>query len=206
VNATEAFPLCWPANRPRTSQWSRERARFDITFARARDEIVRQIELMTGKYDWNRRETGLIISTNIALRRDGLPLAGQRQQEDPGVAVYFNYKKRQMCFACDRWQKVEDNMQAIAKTIDALRGIARWGTGDMLEAAFTGFAALAPPTTTRTWREVFGYLPGVQPSAGDLEQRYRVRISQAHPDRGGSVDAAAELNAARDAARKELGF
>lgn len=177
----EAYPLCWPTGRKRTDNHSRENARFDMSFARARDEIVRQVQLLVGRYT----RSDLIISTNIALRRDGLPLANQRQPDDPGIAIYFTYKKRQMCFACDRWRKVEDNMQAVAKTIDALRGVARWGTGDMMEAAFTGFTALPPPgqTTVRGWREVFGFAPGETVTRLRLDGAYRTARSNAHPDR-----------------------
>lgn len=49
-----------------------------------------------------------------------------------------------MCFACEKWQDVYGNIYAIGKTIEALRGIERWGTGDMVEQAFTGFVALPP--------------------------------------------------------------
>jgi len=201
AGAYDAYPLCWPAGRPRTQR--RERARFDTTFARARDEIVHQIELMTGRYDWMRREAGLVISTNIALRRDGLPLAGQRQPDDPAVAVYFNYNGRPTCFACDRWDKVEHNMQAIAKTIDALRGIARWGTGDMLEAAFSGFAALpAPASSPLLWRSILGLPPTC--SLGDAERAYRRLRSEHHPDRGGSPDEFDRIHKAWKEAQKEL--
>jgi hypothetical protein len=141
--SAEAYPLQWPQGRARTNQWGREHAKFDVSFARARDNIIREVTLLAGgRYG---PDPQVVISTNIPLRRDGLPLAGHRAPDDPGVAVYFLYKKRQMSFACDRWYKIEHNMQAIAKTIEALRGVARWGTGDMLEAAFTGFTALPPP-------------------------------------------------------------
>lgn len=203
----EAFPLYWPEGRKRTGHFSRENARFDMSFARARDEVVRQIELMCGKYDWMRREAGLVISTNIPLRRDGLPLASAKAPADPGVAVYFTYKKQQVCFACDRWNKVEDNMQAIAKTIDALRGVARWGTGDMMEAAFKGFTALPAPgaDTARGWRTVMGFAEGERPSLSDVEARFRKLAMQRHQDRGGTHEAMIELNAALDQARGELG-
>jgi hypothetical protein len=204
---TEAFPLSWPAGRKRTDNWHRENAKFEVTFARARDNIVAEVTRLAGKYP----DPQIVISTNIALRRDGLPLAGQRQPDDPGVAVYFLYKKRQMSFACDRWRKIEHNMQAIAKTIEALRGIARWGTGDMLEAAFTGFTALPPPPATgpgappqaarKHWRDVFG--TGVRTRA-DLQDVYRRLASAYHPDRGGDPAKMAELNAARAAALLEL--
>ena len=199
----EAYPLYWPEGRPRTRDGSRERARFDTSFARARDEVVRQIELMAGRYAWMRKETNLIVSTNLQLRRDGLPLAGQRQPNDPGVAVYFNYKKTPVCFACDRWSRIEDNMQAIAKTIDALRGIARWGTGDMMEAAFKGFTALpAPGANPLHWRSVLGL--GATATRADVEAAFRRRRSETHPDRGGSTDEFNAVQRAYDAACLEL--
>jgi hypothetical protein len=194
--SVEAFPLQWPAGRKRTDHWQRERAKFDVSFARARDNIVREVGLLTGGR-WG-PEPYTVISTNIALRRDGLPLASQRQPDDPGVAVYFTYKKRQMSFACDRWQKIEHNMQAIAKTIEALRGIARWGTGDMLEAAFTGFTALPAPGATREWWEVLGLHRHA--TRDEITQAARRLASEHHPDRGGDPQRMAEINVARDKA------
>lgn len=199
----EAYPLCWPVGRKRTDRWSRERARFETSFARARDEIVRQVRMLVGRFA---ADKDLIISTNIALRRDGLPLASQRQPEDPGVAIYFTYKKRAMCFACDRWIKVEDNMQAIAKTIDALRGVARWGTGDMMEAAFTGFAALPSSVSVKGWREIFGYRPDARPSSDELTATYRNVRSQYHPDKGGDASKFHAVQTAYDQAKQELGL
>lgn len=201
----EAYPLCWPHGRPRTGRYNRQRAKFDVTFARARDDVSHEIELLTGRYAWMIKEANLIISTNVALRRDGLPLAGQRQPDDPGVAVYFTYKKRPMCFACDRWDKIEDNMRAIAKTIEALRGVARWGTGDMMEAAFTGFTALpAPSTPAGTWREILGLHPGER-DADVIRSAYMTRRGQAHPDRGGDPAQFNRIQQAWEQAERELG-
>lgn len=196
----EAYPLYWPEGRKKTMPFHREGARFDTSFARARDNVVDQVELLCGRYS----KTNLIVSTNIALRRDGLPLANQKQPLDTGVAVYFDYKGKQVCFACDRWKKIEDNMQAISKTIEALRGIARWGTGDMLEAAFKGFAALPAPSAKRTWREVMTFGEST-PTRDQMQQRYRELASMRHPDKaGGSHDAMTELNQARAEAEKEI--
>jgi hypothetical protein len=178
----EAYPLQWPVGRPRTERWKRERANFETTFARSRDDITHEVALLTGKsLKWGGPE--VIISTNTALRRDGLPLAGQRNPDDPGVAVYFAYKGKPMSFACDRWDKIEHNMRAIVKTIEALRGIARWGTGDMLEAAFTGFTQIGAPDAKRPWWEVLG----LSQRASDEERltAYRRLRSEHHPDRGG---------------------
>jgi len=173
----EAYPLCWPASRARTKR--RDDSRLRASFAAARNAIVREVRLLGGM--------SLIVSTNIELRRDGLPYAATREPEDGGVAVYFAYKQRQMCFACDRWRKVAANMQAIAKTIEALRGVARWGTGDMMEAAFTGFAALpAPGQETRPWADVLGVSHSA--TRDEIESAYRRMRSKHHPDKGGKAE------------------
>jgi hypothetical protein len=159
MKTINAYPLAWPVARPRTRPERRTWSNFKTLFGRARDNCLGQIRTLGG--------TEIIISTNLALRQDGLPMGGQAQPRDPGVAVYFNYRKKQMCFACDRWAKVDDNMHAIALTIEALRGISRWGTGDMMEAAFTGFAALpAPVAGGKPWRQVLdvGDFPKVETS------------------------------------------
>lgn len=87
-------------------------------------------------------------------------------------------------------------MQAIAKTIEALRGIARWGTGDMLEAAFTGFMALPAPGAESEWWEVLGVARNC--TRDDISAAYRRLASINHPDRGGSTATMAAINAARD--------
>ncbi|MFM0357966.1 hypothetical protein PQR12_31130 [Paraburkholderia nemoris] len=193
---TTAYPLQWPNGRARTPSYRRARANFTSSFAVSRDNLIAEVRRLGGR--------NLVISTNIPLRQDGLPYASFRKIDDEGVAVYFTYNGEQMSFACDRWDRVEHNMHAIVKTIDALRGIARWGTGDMMKAAFTGFTALPAPGAARSWREVIGVGPDVRDLAV-VRAEYRRRVQEHHPDRpGGSHDAMAELNTAFAAAEKEL--
>jgi|ERR1039457_1936455 DnaJ-domain-containing protein 1 len=179
----EAFPLQWPSGRPRTQYPSA--SKFG---ARTIDGVIRillrEIKLLDAGQ--------AVISSNTKLRLDGLPYSGQAQPADRGVAVYFTHKERQMCFACDRWDKVQDNVYAISMTIEALRGIERWGTGDMVEQAFTGFVALPAPKSPH---EVLGIRPGA--SDEEIDAAYRRKAMAAHPDRGGSAAAMAELTEAR---------
>lgn len=212
-SSVESYPLCWPAGRPRTVASRRSRSRFHekrqgewgwtkegITLASARDGLFEELRRLGGKR--------VVLSTNLQLRLDGLPRSGQRQPDDPGAAVYFhtdNGKSRQLCFACDRWDRVEDNIVAIAKTIEALRGIERWGTGDMVQAAFTGFQALpAPPVVvaSRAWWEVLGV--SADATARIVEERYSALARVNHPDRGGDPAKMAELNSAIEEFRKGL--
>lgn len=201
MTAINAYPLSWPPHRTRTAPHARTWSNFKTSFGKARDQCLGQIRTLGGSES--------IISTNLPLRQDGLPYADRAQPKDSGVAVYFTYRKKQMCFACDRWAKVDDNMHAIALTIGALRGVARWGTGDMMEAAFTGFAALAAPVTgQKPWREVFGFATDEAVSAIRLEGAYRTARGEAHPDRPktGSHEKFLAVQAAYEQAARELGF
>lgn len=203
----DAYPLSWPVGRPRAR--SRSEARFgkrswsadgnwganNLTFGRARDELMAELDRLGAR--------SIVLSTNIPLKADGMPYASgfdrHAVREDPGVAVYFQFKGKSMVFACDSWKKIEHNVWAIAKTIDALRGIARWGTGDMLERAFSGFAALpssSPPE--RKWWEVLECHP--EASADMVRVQYQKLAQRHHPDRGGNPQRMAEINRARDEA------
>jgi hypothetical protein len=59
----------------------------------------------------------------------------------------------QVAIPCDRWAKVEQNVQAIALTIESMRAIQRHGAKHMIKAMFQGFTALPAPDD---WRGVLG--------------------------------------------------
>jgi len=157
------------------------------------------------------------------VRHDGLPYANGRAS-DPGIAAWFvladdRGNAQERVFACDRWLTHAENMQAIAKSVEALRGLDRWGMADVVERVIGGFAALPPgdggehvpaPPRKRVWREVLdvAHLPrSLRP--GDLltitRQRHRELIKVHHPDAGGDTAIAAEINAALAEAETELG-
>ena len=183
---TEAYPLQWPHGRPRTSY--PERSRFGTrTVDAATKELFAEVRRLGADTP--------VLSTNIKLRLDGWPYSNQSPPADKGVAVYFTYKKQAMCFACDRWDRVQDNIYAIAMTIGALRGIERWGSGSMVEQAFTGFVALPAP---KDHHAILGVRPGA--TEDEIDAAYRQKAKAAHPDsEGGSVEAMQELNEARAA-------
>lgn len=190
-----AHPLTWPPGRKRTEPHRRERSKFKpASFATARDALLHELRLMGAQR--------VVLSTNVALRRDGLPLAGQRQPDDPGVAVFFTDRKgRPLAFACDRWAKVEDNLVGVQKTIEALRGIARWGAGDAVDAAFGGFECLPGPPPPPPWWEVLGTTEHAPTER--VTECYRRVLMNAHPDRGGSDEATNRVQAAWAAFKKE---
>lgn len=182
----EAYPLSWPISWPRSR--GRQSARFKTAFASAVANVRREVELMGGER--------LIISSNVPLRRDGLPSAKATYVADPGVAVYFERKKDPLCFPCDVWDAVDDNMQAVAKTIEALRGIKRWGSVQLADQAYKGFLMLPAPEPP-PWQ-----ILGVSSTATEEEiQKAHRRLAFAHhPDRpGGDEQQMSRINTARAA-------
>lgn len=185
----DAYPLQWPVAWPRTK--SPQPARFDTSFASARNNLLRELDLLGAR--------DVIISSNIELRRDGLPYANQRQPEDTGIAVYFTLNGEQQCVPCDKWTRTEDNLQAIRKTIEALRGLERWGAKEMVNAAFRGFKALpestiVTPYQSRIWHEVLEVAPTASPEV--IKAAYRQKMMKAHPDHGGNAVEFAEVQKA----------
>lgn len=188
----EAYPLQWPQGQSRTPDYMRRDAAFKTSQNAAQIGVLEEIKRLGGRNP--------VISTMIKVRNDGLPYAQQSRITDPGVAVYFQYKGKPMCFACDRWKTVGDNMQAIRKTIEAIRGIERWGSGEMMERAFTGFTALPPPPSVN-WRDILSHPSNLI----DAENNFRRLAMKWHPDApGGTHDKMTRLNEAIEQARREL--
>lgn len=192
-----AYPLAWPLARPRTAHRPVNRS-FKASFAGARDECLRQVRLLGGR--------GCVVSTNVPLKRDGFPSSVKwgETTADPGVAVYFLRDGRELCFACDRWLHVQDNMHAICLTIEALRGIARWGTGDMMEAAFRGYAALPERSEASEWWRPLGV--AMNASEEQVREAYRLLVKKHHPDAGGDAELFARVRAAWEEFQRQKGI
>lgn len=206
--SVSAYPLQWPAGRPRKSAAQRKRAAFNkkqhngrwnetksLTVADALGRLQDELDRIGARYP--------VVSTNLETRLDGLPRSGQAEPHDPGVALYFDLKGKPHCMPCDTYDRVADNIAAIAKHIEATRAIDRFGVATVSEM-FAGFAALPAPGSKRPWREVLGF-HGVQlPNKSEIDRAWKDLAKKKHPDAGGSGSAMAELNQARDEALREI--
>jgi len=210
----EKYPLSWPTGWKRVEPANRTRAKFSKgerhysstpggnSYTRQRDltvsdgvQRVKEALRMLGVLDGDS-----IISTNLVTRLDGLPRSDQKAPADPGVAVYWQRPGEPMrCMAIDIYDRVADNLAAIAATLEAMRAIERHGGAQIIQRAFTGFVALpAPGKETRPWCEVLGVSPNA--SVDDVEKAYRRLRSTHHPDNGGSADQFDEIRKAYDRA------
>jgi hypothetical protein len=113
------------------------------------------------------------------------------------VAVYWQKPKSPMrVMAIDTYERVADNLGAIAATLEAMRAIDRHGGAVILDRAFQGFTALPAPGSKRHWWEVLGVEPAA--SIDEINAAFRSKARDLHPDRGGAHTQMAELSAARD--------
>lgn len=216
IQAAEAYPLSWPVGVKRTEPHRRQRAKFGAMKQvegrswkskqdRSVNACVRELQLQVNRMGGK----AMVISTNIKLRLDGLPYSNPPKIQDPGAAVYFTRNNVPYCFPCDRWDSVEDNLWAIAKHLDAMRGMERWGVGTA-EQQFLGYKAL---TAVAGEGEDPWMVLGMEPMGGNLSRpaaeaevlaAHRKLARTAHPDAGGTVDQMARINVARDAALAAL--
>ena len=189
--AIEAYPLTWPQGWPRKKSHQRSRAKFSTSgrVLSVMDGIQRallELERLGVKRD------DLVISTDIPTRLDGLPRS-DRSVADPGVAVYWRKGKDTRCMAIDRYDRVADNLAAIAATLEAMRAIERHGGAEILDRAFTGFAALPAP---EQWWQVLGVAENA--TGEEIDAAWRRLAARHHPDRGGDSAQMARINTARD--------
>lgn len=199
--SVDRFPLAWPSGWPRTPANNRRRATFgksgergykvELNATDATDRLQRELDLLGARL--------ATLSSNRELRLDGRPRSDRGEPADPGAAVYFSLLGKPVALACDRWDRVADNIAALAKHIEALRGMDRWGVGSVAQA-FAGYQALPAPDPW--WR-----LLGVDRDApwAEIERAYRLRSKNAHPDAGGERAEWDRLQAAFETARMERG-
>ncbi len=181
-----AYPLAWPAGVPRSH--GKASSQFKTALSAALKNVKGSLELFAK--DSGKAVTDIVLSSNVG----GLDV---KPPQDIGVAAWFTWDGEQRCIAVDRYPKVEDNLQAIHHIIEARRTEMRHGGLHIVRQTFKGFTALPAP---RGWADVLGFGPGTSVSKASIEAAYRDRAKTAHPDRGGSATAMAELAAARDAA------
>lgn len=203
MDTITAYPLSYPTGWARTPKHKITRSKFGKAgYQRTPPSTWQGIQSLNHELHLLGARD-VIVSTNLRLRNDGLPMSSQRNPEDAGAAVYFQLNGKPRVLACDRWLTVGENLWAIAKDIEAQRGRIRWGVGT-LDQAFTGYAAL-PAQTGEDWQSALGL--NLTATVDEVNAKYRQMIKErgAHPDlNDGAREEFERLTRARDAALKAL--
>ncbi len=201
---SESYPLHWPIGWKRCTY--RTGAKFQVGKSgidgnarklTIRDGVRRVIDELSRM---GVSDNDVIISHNV---KPHIMDSQGSNVSDPGVAVYWSTKgKPQRVIALDRYRNVADNLAAAAATLEAMRAIDRHGGAVVMDRAFEGFAALPPPSSQRDWWIVLDVRRDATPE--QIKDAWRVLVAKHHPDKpGGSHDAVAEINTARDKALAE---
>lgn len=171
---------------------SRFRASYQQTLALLEDElntIGAESIVVEAEYQHNQ------------IRNDGWPLS-KSIPSGPAVILHFRKGNLDVSMPCDRFETFEDNLRAIALSLEALRTVDRYGVTKGSEQ-YQGFKRLGEPSreSREEWairfiREHSGVnLPdsrkgvsGLKDVDGDaLKFAYRSAAKKLHPDVSGSA-------------------
>lgn len=179
-----AYPLQWPKNWPKTEPAKKENGKFKQSLAGALNNLKTECARLGGK--------NLVLSSNYTL--------GNERPAESGVVAYFQLNEQAIAIPCDRWRLVEHNVQAIALTIEAMRGMERWGAKHMITAMFTGFKALPHKASGENPLVTLGLDATKSYTEAEITAAYKQRAKTEHPDAGGSNERWAKLREAHDLA------
>ncbi len=193
----QPYPLQWPLSTPRTAAEDRRRAlsgkadssthgwsqKKQLTIAQALRRLTGEIDRYTKSgREWRADPSAVVVSTNMAVRLDGLPYSNRRAPEDPGVCVYFELDGFPIALPCDTFDRVADNIAAIAGHIEADRKQERYGVGTS-SARYAGFKALPETGTGFKWWDILEV--SERASHDEIKAAYRRKAKETHPDSGG---------------------
>ena len=184
----------WPGKA--TPHYSRKRAPFRVGYPERLNLLENELAKLSAKE--------IVIQAQFQakdIRNDGWPRSSARPS-GPAIVVSFKGSKGPLCFPCDRYDSWEDNLYAIALSLEALRAVDRHGVTQNAEQ-YKGWAQLPPPAADKSaifqdaqqaaqWLAV---VSGGSSTAAFLlvnstarDASYRMAAKRLHPDVGGSKE------------------
>lgn len=191
----KAYPLQWPQGWKRTARQFTRKSNFksdgkQLSMYRAQQRLNTEIRHLHAQRS--------IVSTNMALNLDGSIKSRQREPEDTGVALYWRMQADQpdRVIAIDIYDRVEDNIAAIAACLESLRRIRRHGGREATEQVYRGLELPAPGQTgAQPWYVVLGVEHNCTKAEADYARRSL--LSEHHEDKpGGSKEMTQVINQA----------
>jgi hypothetical protein len=173
-------------------QWPGERTKYrkDSTFRATYPKTLDELENELSKI----RAKEIIIQveqlTRDDIRNDGWPRSGNWKNGygGPGVIVSFESPKGAMSFPCDKFRDWQDNLRAIAKSLEALRMVDRYGVtrGNEQYRGWTqlgnGSGKMDRPSALRFIESLLGASVPAQANIRDVCRKLKIIH---HPDHEG---------------------
>lgn len=164
------------------------RSQFQATYGRTLEDLEREL----GHLD----AVDITIQAGFPkdkIRNDGWPYSSARP-EHPGVVLQFRRpnEKDVLTFRSLKFASFEENLRAIALTMDALRRVDRYGVVEGEQ--YAGFKRLEAGDPKEAAIEFIKAASGLK--AGSMEEHYKAAARKLHPDLGGSHDEFVRLQSA----------
>lgn len=179
------LPVVWPGKA--TPTWQRKRPQFKTVWSRALNLLAREVGMLRGK--------NVQIAVDVEdrhLRQDGALRADARPRT-PSVVVSFDVSSGRLAFPCDTYTFWQENVDAIARALEALRMVDRYGVQQGKQ--YTGFKAIPASTeptlstdAAATLIESITEIPAraIRSHWNDARLAVRSAVARSHPDAGGS--------------------
>ena len=193
------LPLTWPGKA--TPSHARKRAPFKTIETRALRLLEREIRMLGG-----RNVTIAVDAEARQIRQDG-QLRADARPKSAAVVVSFDTKDARLEFPSDRFAFFWSNIDAVARTLEDLRRVDRYGVQQGRQ--YAGFKALpastAPTMSVADAAVVIARAVGAEryPAidivhhAGVARVAVRLARSKSHPDAGGDPELFDEVSSAK---------
>ncbi|MCV7255647.1 molecular chaperone DnaJ [Mycobacterium hackensackense] len=178
--------VAWPRELTR----DRQRSPFSATWTSTMTILDRELHhLGAGRH---RADSVLQIALREQdFRLDGMPYA-RAVPDHPGVILNIDGNKGPMSMPCDKFNRWQDNLRAIALSLEALRRVDRYGTtpGNEQYRGWLAIEQAGSAASPREAAEVLAKAAGLvdvvfDMSHANVTRLYRSAVKAAHPDRNG---------------------
>jgi len=195
----------WSGPRTRSPQ----RSRFDASWDATWKLLMREASSLGAS-----RVLILLDADATHFRRDG-QLRAEAKLHSQAVVVVVDGKHGPIRLPCDRYDRWQDNIRAIALSLEALRSVDRYGVTRSSEQ-YRGWTALPPgsaPEAADPWRTVEeaavfllrivdedgikGAVRCLLEDPGALSDVWREVVRRTHPDQGGDAAVMVRANRAK---------
>jgi hypothetical protein len=211
----QPFPLDWPAGHRRSGPLEQERSSVKSPIATLYRSIHTELKA------W--KATGVIISSNAVLKKDGTPAARQTKPADTGAVVYFWYRNVFYGLSLDHFTDLPGNLKEIRDILNRFRRFWRLYNYGVMLKMLAEIATVKqpqqqerqqqkqePPPKQKTersaedWRTVLEL--GKVVTWSQVRANYLRLSKKYHPDKGGKTEDFQRLQAAYEKGKKHFNF
>ena len=192
----------WPGTK--RDSWKRQDGRFRANYSKTLDLLEDELRKLRAK-----NITIECYFSRDEIRNDGWPKSSARPTE-PGIVLSFTSRDKEMSFPCDTYKAWENDLRAIALSLEALRSVDRYGVTQHGEQ-YKGWAKLPEAPASMPVKDALAFInlhsqiSITNPEA--FRSAYREAARKLHPDtHNGTHEQFVMLGKAKDAIERHYGW